>query len=207
MSEDVSKNEMEAFLADLEAAQRDGPPWGYLKKGESATRNLSRLSSDAVHSVGSLGMRAVYHSDRLLEEGRSREEREFAEALVNNASELMKSLRSRQDYRVRSVVSGEGSDCCLWWTLSPYIYAELRPKVGEKEAVRLLLKWAQSGRPFNETEGREVNLQGLERYNSAGQGSNCTFTLGSNPNSESHKFARGEAHRLVLSVFPFRHSK
>lgn len=201
MTEDISQNEIDIFLEDLNAAQMDGSVWGFLNKGVGATRNISMLGPSAIDSVSQLGGRAIYHVDRLLERGRSHEEEEFAKALVRNASKLMDSLDYRQDYSVRSVVSGEGSDCCLWWTLSPYIFTELKPKVGEIEAVRSLLKWSLSGKEISDikTGGANVNLTGLSKYNFAGH--QDTFTLGRDPKGPSHQFAKQEAQRLVNTIF------
>jgi len=199
--ENITQNEINGFLQELRAAQKDGFPWGILKKGESATTHISALGQNAMNSVRKLGGRAIYHADRLLEQGRSEIERNFALALANHAKEVMKSIGEKDEYSVRATISGEGSDCCLWWTLSPYIFDELRRlEIDEETAVKYLLIWAKTGRPFHEVKDKEVNLLGLNIYNFAARGS-CTFTLSRDPSGMSHQFARKEAKRLVRDVF------
>ncbi len=200
MAEEISENEINSFLEDLRNAQEDGFIWGFLKKGNDATKNVASLGIDAIKSVEPLAGRAVYHINRLLESGRSTQERAFGLSLIEYSSELMGQMDHKSGHATRATVSGEGSDCCLWWTLSPYIFSELEPKVGEKEAVKLLLEWSQSGKPHYETEEAEVNLRGLGIYNYAGF-NGCTFTLGKDPEGKSHQFAKKEAQRLIRDVF------
>lgn len=196
----ISENEIKSFLGRLIKAQKDGRPWGFLKKGQDATRNLSTLNQNAINTVGLLGGRAVYHTDRLLEQGRSDQEKNFALALVGNTKELMEKEKVEDRLAICRVVSGEGVDCCLWWTLSPYIFAELKPKVGERKAVELLLEWSQTGKPLSEIrDSIQVNLRGLQMYNQAGH--HCTFTLSRDAKGASHLFANQEAQRLVREVF------
>ena len=112
----------------------------------------------------------------------------------------MKSIGIKDERLVQETISGEGTDCCLWWTLSPYIFDELKSKTGEKEAVKSLLEWAMSGRPYNKIEDKQVNLSGLDIYNFAGRGF-YTFILSRDSSDMSHKFARKEAQRLMYDVF------
>lgn len=199
MTVEISDNDVYSFLDELGKAQEDGFIWGFLKKGPEATRNVASFGPDAIKSVEQLAGRAVYHINRLLEPGRSSQEREFGQSLIEFSGELMKQMDRESQRATIHVVSGEGCDCCLWWTLSPYIFEELKQKVDEREAVRLLFEWSQSGKPQYETEGTDVNLLGLNIYNYAGNGS--TFTLGKDPNGQSHKFAKQEARRLISEVF------
>lgn len=197
------ESEIVEFLFNLKTAQSDGFPWGFLLKGENAKRNIQTLGQDAIDSVGSLGLRAIYHVNRLLEEKRSDNERNFALALAQYASEVMKSIDIYDDHLVRATVSGEGCDSCLWWTLSPYVFDILKLKVGDKEAVKLLITWAKTGKPHSEIwDGdKQVNLTGLGNYNFVRSKSDHTFTLSRDPNGKSHQFARQEAQRLVRDIF------
>ncbi len=201
MTETNTESGIEEFLNKLDLAQRDGREWGFLSKGEAATRNISTLlGEDAIKKIGILGRRAVYHVNRLLEPERTQQENDFAKALTANAPELMRKVEKQaiREHKIRNCISGESSDSCMWWTLSPYIYAELQPTLGDKEAVSKLLKWAESWKPFS-FDGPNINLDGLSNYQEAG--THSTFTLSLNPEGYSHQFAKEEAKRLVKEVF------
>lgn len=190
MGEGISPKEINTFLDDLKFAQKDGPSYGSLY---NSTANLQVLGQAAQKKAFALGGNGAYHINRLLENGRSAEEHTFARALVNNAGQAVTSLDERA---VLKVTDREGYDTCLWWTLSPYIFAELEPKIGEADAVKTVLQWSQTG----SNDGFRVNLRGLNIYNTA-QLNSRTFTLGENPTGFSHQFAKMEAQRLVQEVF------
>ena len=184
------------FLSELRKARRDGMSWGFLDKGTRATQNIEKISG-AVDSLNELGRRAVYHVDRLLQADRSDEERNFAMALIANVGDLVRN--DKEIERTSRVVSGESSDTCLWWTLSPYIFDQLKTdNIIESDAIKSLLQWSLTGKTFNDKTGtdKEVNLQGLDLYNLESIGG-CTFTLSTKPGGPSHIFARNEAQRLI----------
>jgi len=199
-SENPTGENIEVFLAKLENAQIDGPAWGFLAKSKDATTNILKLGDGAFNSIKTLGSRAVFHSNRLLEPGRSEVERNFAVALAKNAEAIMTLIGEEDKEAIRATISGEGSDCCLWLTLSPYVFDELKLQVEEEKALNEVIEWAKTGIVKSEIEDKEVNLSGLNTYNYA-RFNQCTFTLGRDPNGNSHLFARQEAQRLIREVF------
>ena len=181
------------ILHGLTEAQSSGFPGGYLLKGPNAEVNVINIAG-AFDEISVLGRRAIYHCNRLLTPGRSIVERNFALAL---AYQTGKSIDSEESWKVSRIVSGQGHDSCLWWTLSPYIYKELAD-VDKGKAVKVLFDWAKSGKVYPDNQYERVNLTGLEIYNRA---RDITFTLSEDPMGQSHRFAESEAKRLLEEVF------
>ena len=197
---------LENFLAELDKAQEDGYAWGFLQKGDRFTKNVEALGKDVENAAGILGGRSIYHLNRLLSPERSVAERDFGESLARFCLSDLSTVRKIGDQQVRKIISSEGADACLWWTLAPYLFSTFRQskKVSDKEAAVKILIWSKTGKPFHEViDEHDVNLQGLERYNHASGGKN-TFTLGKDPNGNSHRFAKSEANRLAREVPIFR---
>lgn len=200
-TEVTSQSEIETFLAGLVRAQEGNSIVGYLSKDN--LKNLQQLGDKAVAAAGTLGGRAKYHINRLLEAGRSVQESEFGKALVRQAPVAMLAMGDRNaKEQVTHTLSGEGFDPLLWWTLSPYVFAELQPKIGETDAIRLLLEWSKGGKTMSDSPKRSVNLAGLDRYNQA-KPNRSGFVLNSDSTHFSHQFARQEARRVIRQVTIF----
>lgn len=146
------------------------------------------------------GLREVAHIVRLLETGRSIEERELALALIANYTLLINYIRPKPSHTAnevettstvaRKTVAGEGPATIMWWTLSPYIFRELKLKrISDERAILALLQW-----PFAGMDD-EPKLPGIIL--------NRSFILNRDPMDATHAYARQEAKRVVKRVSKF----
>lgn len=170
--------------------------WGEVVKAGNTGGVLRKIRFDLVNlgytqdlddKVKGIGGRISHHLRRLLEPERTKVENDFGAKFADLASDILPKFR-----KSKKVIESEGFDTCMWWTLAPYIYDDLKSRVGDSEAVKKLLDWAKTGEEFS-TE--EIKLKGLERYNS--ERGKLWFVLSEDPDHYSHKLAKREADRLV----------
>lgn len=201
---EITQN-LETFSVEFLKAQNDCGPFGFLGKTSIDYREDLGLNDNERKAVETVSGRAKYHLHRLLEKGRSTEERQFALAYALHAQPMLNDLRGNDLNKfkiINGTINSEGNDTCLWWTLSPYLFDLLHQRLGDKQAIAILLGWAENGHSIQginlEKDDLEtVHLRGLEIYNS--QKPKPTFVLSPNPQGYSHAFAHNEADRLVKS--------
>jgi hypothetical protein len=195
--------QIEEFGIELRKARDDGKSpflWKKLTSGKIDRR---------AEIMEPWGGRVTYHLDRLINPRRSRVEQDFAQAVLEFGGPAITDIEE-SDYeryrKIKGTLEGEGDDTCMWWTLSPYLFAELKGRLGGKGAMETLLDWAQDGQAVGMGQNNDIDhlhLKGLDIYNYYYRGEKV-FVLGENPRGYSHAFAKKEAQRLAKDVFDFK---
>jgi hypothetical protein len=198
-----SDEQIEEFGNEMHKAYDDGKSpflWKKLTSGKIDPR------AEVMEPWGS---RVTFHLDRLINPRRSQVEQDFAQAVLKFGGPIINTVEEN-DYekyhRIKGTLEGEGYDTCIWWTLSPYLFAELKGRLGDKRAMETLLDWAQDGEALGRGQNDDIDhlhLKGLDIYNYYYKGSKV-FVLGQNPQGYSHAFAKKEAQRLANEVFGFK---
>jgi hypothetical protein len=156
--------------------------------------NMLNLTKEQKDDLSKLGGRELGHVYRLVQ--RPGVEREFGLALLSNESRKL--LAEKEGSQGRSVINSEGHKTTNFWTFSPYIFKELTDKgLTIRQALVVLLQWAQSSHRLLSNEGRKsgkTNLKGLEHLN---KGFRNFFILPIDPSHIAHQYAAQTAKKIV----------
>jgi hypothetical protein len=165
--------------------------------------------------------RLLGHLFRLLEEGRSPEEKQFAniildqyrglederkgmmddEAALTEKFQAQTRITDFDDYAMafdalEKIPEGDSADTVMWWTFSPYIAESLHADgVADKEILERLMAWGLPAAEKSADESSLVHLPGLEFVNNNGRAQ--TYILSPDPEGASHAFTRQNAKELT----------
>ena len=155
------------------------------------------------------------HLYRMLGNGRSEAEKNFATAFFKNFSEIDSEIsledkrtieQASEDEqldlkkdRIQQTFSSESDDSGMFWTFAPYIYKNL-PDKSEIDRLRKIFRWAcLPDTPRSELKKedafRQVHLKGVKEICNDLYGDLYYLTI--NPEDLTHKFTDQEAKKLV----------
>lgn len=191
------------------------------RQEESIKNNCSDLSPEELESLINFcreygGTRLVIHLYRLLNNGRSNEEKAFGLAVIRNYHPIANEIKlidqkvmeqlgeddpvDFYQMRLSNILSSESTDSGMFWTFAPYIYKHLLAKgVTEEEVLRRICNWGlrkqYQQKDFEEIHSR--HLRGLSGREEEDVQLDEMYYLTLDPNNLTHKFTDQEAKKMV----------
>jgi hypothetical protein len=161
--------------------------------------------------------RLIVHLYRLLNNGRSKEEKDFAIAVIKNFDSIQEEIKDRdilevftdpEKYyddllasqgRLNHVLGSESKDSGAFWTFAPYIYKNLVSRgLDSTEAIRRIFNWGLR-KKFSPDELRKKDqwhLKGFIQPRISSVDDLCYLPI-EHENNIVHQFTNQEARKLV----------
>lgn len=180
----------------------------------SINKNCSELDEEQKQNLIAFcekwGGRMPIHIYRMLGNGRSKAEKDFAIKFIEEYEKIYKEILEEdkasgddvvdlQESHFYRILGGENVDSGMFWTFAPYIFKNLSGQnINSQDRIRKILNWglvmATPIGILNE-ESKQVHLKGFEKVWDDLGGN--LYYLSIDPNDTTHKFTDQEAQKLV----------